>query len=336
MGKLKLSIVWLLKFDGCSCICIHNFDRFYRNWRYLAVGSREPLCAMFSARLDIGSALRIRGAYKRILLHILVAWLPSIPRSFSFSSFHFRGGNASSPMSMDEKVESGSQESQYLRCRNTFFDLGANSGDTLKRLFSKKADRSRKYRSIGAVLRKTNLTVGSMCVLSFEGNPRFSRQLQLFQRRHAHDCLLLEVFSETAVYFRNENVTFYLDSLNSRTQPGSSLVSEKVTSTQKNAVRIQGIDFGELLEKISIITHEYWNGVVIVKMDLEGFEYSLLRNLIARGLLCKNVDYLLVEFHDIATKFRDDVGVPSQVDKLLKWLANENQCKTEVIDLEGT
>lgn len=301
----------------------------------MAVGSREPLSAMFASSLDVGSVFRTRGAYKRILLHILVAWLPSIPRSFSFSSFAFRGGTASPPVSASEKVDSGSQETKYLRCRNTFFDLGANSGDTLKRLFSKKADRSRKYRSIGAVLRKTHLTIGSMCVLSFEGNPRFSRQLQLFQRRHAHDCLLLEVFSETAVYFRNENVTFYLDSLNARTQAGSSLVSEKVTSTEKNAVSIQGIDFGELLEKISSITHEHWNGVVIVKMDLEGFEYSLLRNLIARGLLCKNVDYLLVEFHDITTKFRENVGVPSQVDKMFKWLADENQCKTEVIDLEG-
>ena len=282
----------------------------------------------------MASTLGRRGGSKRILLHILFAWLPSIPRSFS--SVAFRSSNTSSPKLPDGDGDGGSQESKYSPCRNTFFDLGANSGDTLKRLFSKKADRSRKYRSIGAVLRKTSLTVSRMCVLSFEGNPRFSRQLQLFQRRHAHDCLLLEVFSETAVYFRNENVTFYLDSLNSRTQAGSSLVSEKVTSTQKHAVRIQGIDFGELLDKLSFIAHEQWNGVVIVKMDLEGFEYSLLRNLIARGLLCKNVDYLLVEFHDIATKFRENVGVPSQVDRLLKWLANEDQCKTEVVDLEGT
>lgn len=271
-----------------------------------------------------------------MLLHVLLSWLATIPWSVLFSSFAFRSSNASFPIAMDEKVESGSQESQYLRCRNTFFDLGANRGDTLMRLFSKEADHSRKYRSIAAVLRKTNLTIGSMCVLSFEANPRFSRELQLFQRRYAHDCLLLEVFSETAVYFRNESVTFYLDRMNPRTQAGSSLLSEKVTSTQKNAIRIQGIDFGELLEKISIITHEYWNGVVIVKMDLEGFEYSLLRNLIARGLLCKNVDYLLVEFHDIATKFRENVGVPREADELLKWLASEKQCKTEVIDLEGT
>lgn len=284
--------------------------------------------------LDVASAVR-RNVRRRILWNIFLAWLPWMPRSFSFSNFSIRGGDTSSPTSSDKKVDIRAQDSKYQGCRNTFFDLGANSGDTLKRLFAKKADRSRKYRSIGGVLRKTKLSIGSFCVLSFEGNPRFNQQLQLVQRRYAHESLLLEIFPETAVYITDENVTFYLDSLGARTQAGSSLLGEKVSSNPKNVVTIQGIDFGALLQKISIITHEHWNGVVIVKMDLEGFEYSLLRNLIARGLLCNGVDYLLIEFHDIAMKFRGNVEVPSQADKVLKWLTNEDSCRTEVIDLEG-
>lgn len=104
-----------------------------------------------------------------------------------------------------------------------------------------------------------------------------------------------------AVWIQNSsNVNFYLSRKNIRKnnklyyQDGSSLLRIKKTGNldYDNPIRISTIDFSEW-----VVTYCKKKDYIVLKMDIEGAEYSVLTKMIETGSI-DYIDKLYVEFHD--------------------------------------
>ena len=67
---------------------------------------------------------------------------------------------------------------------------------------------------------------------------------------------------------------------------------------------------------------------IALKLDVEGSEYDILRDLMLSGVLCRRVETLWVEFHaaEGATK-----GTPTRVDKVFKWMLETHNESTHAL-----
>lgn len=64
-------------------------------------------------------------------------------------------------------------------------------------------------------------------------------------------------------------------------------------------------------------------GQLVLKMDIEGSEYEILRRLVSDGTVCAVVDYLLMEWHpDVAPH------VPANAAAAIQWLLDAPSCRT--------
>ena len=67
-------------------------------------------------------------------------------------------------------------------------------------------------------------------------------------------------------------------------------------------------------------------GVIIVKMDVEGAEYPMLRNSSLLRQLCAGVDFLLMEWHRMAAP----PGFPPNFESSVAWLLEAEGCRCAV------
>ena len=74
--------------------------------------------------------------------------------------------------------------------------------------------------------------------------------------------------------------------------------------------------------------------IPLVKMDIEGEEFGVLRDMVSEGLLCRNhIGTILVEFH--RTPFGGNVTKFREAGKALKGLINQQSCKaTKIVEFD--
>jgi FkbM family methyltransferase len=223
-----------------------------------------------------------------------------------------------------------------MLCAGTFVDVGANVGDTLTSWYNDPscAVAPRELRPIGVkcdwrwpwwlplnVRRR-------WCAEAFEANPKFTtRLLRTAERLEKRHGIRVNVHAQTALSVRDGNATFGLDTLHGT---GSSLQLHRHAldaQNRKNAgarvgdntTTVRTVDATPFLDAVG-----GRGGPIALKLDVEGSEYDILRDLLMSGVLCKRVETLWVEFHST----RDGaVGTPARVDEVFKWMLethNEN------------
>ena len=108
---------------------------------------------------------------------------------------------------------------------------------------------------------------------------------------------------------------------------GIALEAKDAKKSGKVKVVAQGVNFGKFVEERVDPA-----GTVVVKMDIEGAEYELMRDLISSGRLCKKdaqgnnlFDYMNVEFHPFEFTSKDDGWTPkgAEVAKVAKWIMHK-------------
>ncbi len=121
--------------------------------------------------------------------------------------------------------------------------------------------------------------------ITFEPNPVFAR----------YHRFLPNTLIQKAVSTFDGDASFTIDPLDG---DGSSLLPDKpvdFTQTIANAhcpnVRVECVDIGRFIEKLADSATE-----IILKLDVEGAEYAILRSLIDRGIIC-HIKKLFCEFH---------------------------------------
>jgi FkbM family methyltransferase len=109
------------------------------------------------------------------------------------------------------------------------------------------------------------------------------------------------VFHPEAVWNKDCEATFYLS--RAATRDGSTLLASKTTGKldREHPITVRCIDFGAWVKR-SFTKDDF----VIVKLDIEGAEYAVLRKMIDDGSI-ELVDRLYVEFHADRIGLRKDV-----------------------------
>lgn len=175
------------------------------------------------------------------------------------------------------------------------------------------------------------------CAEAFEPNPKLARGLQqqahqLVRRGYAPH---IRVRNGTAWSLRDGVADFGID-VNFTT--GSSLVLDKRTMgaggrvgrgpmTGENRVMVRTLDAVAYLRSLTA-KH------ISIKLDVEGSEYTLLRDLLVSGALCEYVDNFWIEWHGGGRVNWRTIGLPVPEDEAMKmysWMLRTVQGNNIVV-----
>ena len=174
-------------------------------------------------------------------------------------------------------------------CPMTYLDFGSNVGNWVSALFSNRSRIGHLNNVFGSFSsrRKRNI-----CAWGFEPNPSHHKQLRSVQaklRRHSPHVH----FFHAAIASSNGEANFWSDNDYRANEWGSSLLNYTNTMDQKPTAVVQTIGLSWLLD-MHVAAHNTRR--VVIKMDIEGAEYTVLPNAIES--ICRTVDVLLLERHD--------------------------------------
>lgn len=165
---------------------------------------------------------------------------------------------------------------------NVYIDCGAYNGDTLncEKLFGFNAD----YK------------------IAFEPNPNYHARLA--KRR-------IDRLEKSVVWYENTTIKFSIDK--SKTPMGSSVMKTKPQFNKGTKIQVPAIDFAEYIT-------QFKDDVILVKMDIEGAEFKVLKHLIDTGT-DQLIDKLYVETHENK--------IPEYTSKHAEDLIARLSCKVE-------
>ncbi|VEU37062.1 unnamed protein product [Pseudo-nitzschia multistriata] len=189
-------------------------------------------------------------------------------------------------------------------------------------------------------------TSESFCVYGMEGNPTFTERLTKLENfindmnprpiQHVH------IFTESVVTATDGPTKLYLD----KTSVEQNFWGSSILSSQQDAVKsanelnngntfsadVTGIKLSTMVQstmmalKADATKEEQSGGLLIVKMDVEGAEYQVLKEVAASDILCKltslgNRVVFVVEYHnmsitDPAERRREKDGFQDAVKKI--------------------
>jgi FkbM family methyltransferase len=174
--------------------------------------------------------------------------------------------------------------------RHVFFDLGTNNGNSILYFLSENTSKSENdyLKGYGS---KNNV---KWEIYAVEANPIFNKTLEKVKEYCQNLGHSFYLYKQTAAWIKNEKLKFFIDTVNVANDFwGSSLVENHpdVLRSNKTSITVNGIDIAELLKKYD------HNDEIVMKIDIEGTEYPLLRHLIKKDVLSL-VDVIAVEYHD--------------------------------------
>jgi len=218
---------------------------------------------------------------------------------------------------------------QYCHCKKVYLDAGTNIGVQIRKLYEPEkfpgAPALRLFdRSFGVGDRQ------SVCAFGFEPNPRHSEELRNIEETYNMLGYPVKIFTRTAVSHRNGLAKFHLDDKPRRNDWGATLLDMSWNKT-KTVVKL--MDFSAfILEQLSP------DATIVMKMDIEGSEYTILPSLLLSGALCK-VGTVYMEWHPY--RFRqgwvygrnNEAFNPREIGYILKYLTSHaNGCRTRFVN----
>ena len=217
---------------------------------------------------------------------------------------------------------------QAAGCLHVFIDAGANIGMHTRFLFEP-------MRYPRSVFRRTfDATFGQqdrrrVCSFGFEPNPAHAdrhHRLQAYYAEHGFQY----VYVPAAVGDRADNLTFYL---NPTVAGGSShsdwsfgMKSRELNASKQRSHVVPVIDFAAFLKALQAQGRPP-DGRVVVKMDIEGAEFTVMMQLLLHGVLCNLVDFISVEWHHrflpLPAAVNRSLRINGSEGKLESWMLQE-------------
>jgi len=213
----------------------------------------------------------------------------------------------------------------FKYCEHILLDLGANRGDTILRWFTEERFTGRAKSSTLDVLYNLKQRQ-KFCVLSFEPNLGFASVLKKIEKDMNARGFKSKAVVGAAVSDKFSESTIYLDETSTHSFGTSLLVDKKVNfggqlhSLGRNQ-SVSLLDFTAILKSIPE------GAEIVVKMDIEGGEYEVLRSAISSGRACR-IDVLIIEFH--SHKLRKG-SIPDGANAVLEWILKGKNCGVRVL-----
>lgn len=171
--------------------------------------------------------------------------------------------------------------------RHIYVDLGANNGESVKAFINDMSDEGNVAINGRAENRKAlKEFVGAVKdweVYVFEANPIFNERL-MKQREEMlanRNVSAYHLFASTAISGSDGTISFILDNKGKVGDAGSTTMSES-RSAIGSSLTVNSTDIVTLFKSIGRFAEE---DVVLVKMDVEGAEYQIVKRIISKGLL---------------------------------------------------
>jgi FkbM family methyltransferase len=173
-----------------------------------------------------------------------------------------------------------------------------------------------------------------VCAFGFEPNPRHTSELHSIEETYSMLGYPVKIFTRTAVSDDDGLATFFLDDNRRRNDWGATLL-DNVHHPHKTKTVVRLMDFTSfILEELSP------EAIILMKMDIEGAEYTILPSLMLSGALCK-VNTVYMEWH---RNFYPKGWVygqkgaslrPEQIPGVVEYLTSHAKgCSTEFINLD--
>jgi len=255
--------------------------------------------------------------------------------------------------------------SMSAACDHLFIDVGSNSGDSLVRWFTQHNCYENCYERRPHCL-PTNETCGKTgectnanstcfchrqakanrcgwewpwwfplgvrrryCAEAFEPNPLLQNKLRHTANQLVSRGAHIKIHNGTALAGSDGFASFGLDLSHTF---GSSLVLDKKTmganrkpgrgvAVGENKVTVRTLDAVRYLRSLP---HKH----ISLKLDVEGTEFTMVRDLLVSGVLCERVDNLWIEWHDGGRIDWRTMGLPLREDavqRLYMWMIQSVQ-----------
>jgi len=242
----------------------------------------------------------------------------------------------------------GLTRSLFDGCGAVYLDCGTNIGSRLGALFDEHPGVSRPGQSwFSKYLDQRNHTRAHTCAVGFEPNPIHRPTLQRIERHHRERGKRIKIV-EAAIGANNSVQRFFSDGQQASKANywGSSLLmwsKEHVKHANSSSVLVPVLSLETLLRTVALP----WGRMLplIMKLDIEGAEYTALPPAIKSGVLCKTVDALQIEVHSKYLKYSvEDERSRSAIEpwfknahrkllQQLKWVGEQHKqglCRTAV------
>jgi FkbM family methyltransferase len=185
--------------------------------------------------------------------------------------------------------------------RKVFFDFGSNDGSSIEFFFDSAFSNDKLEIQGGtssSVLRGRGAETGWE-VVAVEANPRFTPKLDALKQRLLREAKVgkFHLYTSTALASNDGNITFYFDTPEG--DAGASIIKDSHSVKGGKNITVRALDVHTLFrDELGISARDY----VVVKMDIEGAEFEMMRRILSHGLL-RYVDVLAVEWHDVNDQF---------------------------------
>jgi len=192
-------------------------------------------------------------------------------------------------------------------CHNVFLDMGANIGMHARFLFEPgRYPRTwyweHPYAELFDRIFGQNRNLSALCTVEFEPNPRHEKRLTELQHVYAgHGWKVLYLPFGVSDHHGVSN--FHLNEFASNSSANEDYafsMYEKSGSTK--SFRLKMLDVQDIMRRVGSrllpdTASQRSPPIVMIKMDIEGGEFSVIPQMLTHGVLCHQVDYITMEFH---------------------------------------
>ena len=272
--------------------------------------------------------------------HRQLGHTPAIAQRASGSAQE-RGGTASGAL----MGAPSTGEQALAGCWNIYVDVGTNIGVQIRKLYEpEQYPRAPVQELFSRFFGDTKRARQSVCTVGFEASPHHTARLSELQRRYQAMGWRFTAMVETAVSTVDGTASFHFDLTHAgskRHEYGASLISSKYNQGAKHAraievgsaqTTVRTVDLARWLRDevasrslpsdlpaaagsrstLSLLQSNHFpqRPQLLMKLDIEGSEYSVLPQLVQTGMVCL-FDMVFVEFHAVSAAVLAAVGVSS-------------------------